>query len=132
MMNKIKSARVHLVKFIFILPLIVMLLAAFRTANHSPLIGIIPSTDTIPSDSANYNLIGITADTVVIHDKNFNKSIIYSGGEEIIVIQNMKTKEIVTMTIRIGTGIKQQMKRNMANYQNLLYPQRLLCLQRRQ
>ena len=35
MMNKLRSARVHLVKFLFILPLLAVLLAAFRGQYHS-------------------------------------------------------------------------------------------------
>ncbi len=37
MMNKIKTARVHLVKFVFVLPLAAVLLFAFRKKDYSPL-----------------------------------------------------------------------------------------------
>jgi len=50
MMNKTKSARVHLLRFLFLLPLLVVVLLAFRNATqrqqHQPLRGLV--TDTIP------------------------------------------------------------------------------------
>ena len=54
MMNKIKSARVNLVKFLFALPLLAFLLLAFR--NQETIVRITsfsPSTDTIPKKSSN-------------------------------------------------------------------------------
>lgn len=50
MMNKTKSARVHLIRFLFLLPLLIVVLLAFRntTQEHrQPLPGIV--TDTIPN-----------------------------------------------------------------------------------
>lgn len=101
MINKMKSARVHLARFILIFPLLLLLLSAFRTVNHAHVnyIGVV--SDTIPPDGQkNDILIGvISADTVTIHDNNFSKNVIYSGGEEIIIVQNLKTKQIITMTM---------------------------------
>lgn len=51
MINKIKSARVHLAKFVLIFPLLLLLLFAFRTVNQSPLNAIGIFTDTIPFDT---------------------------------------------------------------------------------
>lgn len=50
MMNKTKSARVHLIRFLFMLPLLVVVLLAFRNTTQErqqPLAGIV--TDTIPN-----------------------------------------------------------------------------------
>jgi hypothetical protein len=50
MMNKTKSARVHLIRFLFMLPLLVVVLLAFRNTTQvrqQPLAGIV--TDTIPN-----------------------------------------------------------------------------------
>lgn len=49
MMNKTKSARVHLIRFLFLLPVLVVLLLAFRNATqtrHQPVRGTV--TDTLP------------------------------------------------------------------------------------
>ena len=109
MMNKIKSARVHLVKFVFILPLVIVLLLAFRTVNQSPFDPFLIKGDTIPANAGDDNLIGVTSDSMsiitiqadtVIINKKFDKNVIYTGGEEIVVIQNLKTKEIITMTMK--------------------------------
>ncbi|HUQ65387.1 MAG TPA: M56 family metallopeptidase [Flavitalea sp.] len=97
MMNKHKSARVHIVKFIIIFPLIAILLLGFRTVNNTPLIGILTSNDTIPDD----NLIGVlSADTTTVYNKDLTKSIIHTGGEELIIIFNKNTKETVAMTMQ--------------------------------
>jgi hypothetical protein len=51
MMNKAKSARVHLIRFLFLLPLLIVVLLAFRNstqANRQPLRT--PITDTIPTN----------------------------------------------------------------------------------
>ena len=100
MMNKIKSARVHLVKFIFILPLAAFMLLAFRTVQPAPLIGMISSpVDTVPeNDSMEIGII--SADTVVVQGKNFKKDLIYTGGQEVIIIHNNKTKEVIAMTMK--------------------------------
>ena len=100
MMNKIKSAHVHLVKFVFILPLVAFMLLAFRTVQQAPLMGMISSPlDTVPeSDSLEIGII--SADTVVVHGKNFKKDLIYTGGQEVIIIHNNKTKEVIAMTMK--------------------------------
>ena len=102
MMNKIKSARVHLVKFVFILPFVIMMLFAFRTVNPSPLIGVFNTADTILPDTTKDSLqIGIlTADTIIVTNNNFSKNIIYTGGEQLIVIYNNKSKEPMIMTMK--------------------------------
>ena len=102
MMNKIKSARVHLVKFVFILPFVVMMLFAFRTVNPSPLIGVFNTADTIQPDTAKDSLqLGvITADTIIAASNNFSKSIIYTGGEQLVVIYNNKSKAPMIMTMK--------------------------------
>ena len=102
MMNKIKSARVHLVKFVFILPFVIMMLLAFRTVNPSPLIGIFTAADTIQPDTANDSLqIGVLiADTIIVTNNDFSKNIIYTGGEQLVVIYNNKSKESLVMTMK--------------------------------
>jgi hypothetical protein len=52
MMNKIRSARLHLVKFLFILPLLAVLLVAFRKTNATVEKGKIGIKDTIPGNEA--------------------------------------------------------------------------------
>ncbi|NII25011.1 TonB-dependent receptor plug domain-containing protein [Pseudoflavitalea sp. X16] len=46
MMNKMRSAKIHLIKFLFVLPLVTILLLAFRNAaiNHKALAAIMPAT----------------------------------------------------------------------------------------
>jgi len=102
MMNKIKSARVHLVKFVFILPFVIMMLFAFRTVNPSPLIGVFNTADTIQPDTTKDSLqIGIlSADTIIVTNNHLSKNIIYTGGEQLIVIYNNKTKEPIIMTMK--------------------------------
>jgi beta-lactamase regulating signal transducer with metallopeptidase domain len=73
MINKIKSARVHLSKFVLIFPLLLLLLFAFRTVNHSPVYTIGVFTDTIPSDSAKNNLLITTRDSLFIGVKEDSK-----------------------------------------------------------
>jgi beta-lactamase regulating signal transducer with metallopeptidase domain len=67
MINKIKSARAHLAKFILIFPLLLLLLFAFRTVQHSPLnaIGVF-TADTVAPDSAK--------ETTVITMKDWKKN----------------------------------------------------------
>jgi len=71
MINKIKSARVHLAKFVLIFPLLLLLLFAFRTVNQSPLNAIGIFTDTIPPDTANDSLlIGVSSDSSMVSVNN--------------------------------------------------------------
>lgn len=96
MMNRLKSARVHLVKFVFVLPLAAIMLVAFRNRNnegwnnHKQL-----KNDTIPNHEfvlPNEMLSGITMDDWnVITLKEFYKrnssvkEIAWSNEDELIV-----------------------------------------------
>ena len=77
MINKIKSARVHLSKFILIFPLMLLLLFAFRTVNRSPIHAFNIISDTIPADSTKDSIfIGVIDDTLIGEikpSKNYKK-----------------------------------------------------------
>src|SRR6185295_10628003 len=79
------------------------------------------TADTIPADSTKDSLlIGVvTDDNVTITDRNFSKNIIHSGGEELIIIQNLKTKEIISMTMREW---RQNLRANERKYGKLPKP----------
>ncbi len=86
MMNKIKSARVHLLRFLFILPLLAVILVSFRQGktkqeNPSPAPVMQPVNDTIP-------------DVTTPNDKGFIINVKDKNGECLLVIKDKKGKEV--------------------------------------
>lgn len=67
MMNKMRSAKVHLVKFLFVLPLVTVLLLAFRTAAiKEELPGVTALPQVIPDQPAKYQMVTSVVDTVLV------------------------------------------------------------------
>ncbi len=88
MMNKIKSARVHLLRFLFILPLLAVILVSFRQGKgtqenpaQTPLPVFQPVNDTIP-------------DITTPNEKGFIINVKDKNGECLLVIKDRKGKEV--------------------------------------
>src|SRR6202007_436699 len=112
MMNKMKSARVHLIRFLFVLPLIAVLLVAFRNNNdklrqrreshqeavlkEQPVNALF--SDTVPGKD-NYII------EVIVREKK--------GSPTIVVVKDKKSKtEIKRMTL-------EEWDKNKKNYEKL-------------
>jgi len=97
MMNKIRSARVHLVKFLFIIPLVLVLLLAFRSQQQS---------DTIPST------VDLSIDTIPTKYKALPKEfedihIISKSKEKVINGKKVTVSEPETVIITLKDGKKE-------------------------
>jgi len=107
MMNKSKSAKLNLVRFLFILPLIIVLLVAFRTiknkipqtkSKESTCERIIAATDTIPKSSSSREHVTKSSPASANAEKfeiNDNKAIIHlkDGRSEEYDLTDMAQKE---------------------------------------
>jgi beta-lactamase regulating signal transducer with metallopeptidase domain len=110
MMNKIKSARVHTVKFLFTLPMLVIVLLAFRKETK---------TDPVATQIQRPELVSQVKDTVPPQDEkaiperptekksqaepeNKNGYTIYrinTDGEQIVLIRGKEKKSLLAMTL---------------------------------
>ncbi|ULQ56839.1 hypothetical protein KJS94_01340 [Flavihumibacter rivuli] len=89
MMNKIKSARVHLVKFSFALPVAAVLLLAFRDQQDDSQgrgLSQALATDTLPSHSW-------------VNEKGFRLSVADNQGECIVIIKDTQGKLVKAMEL---------------------------------
>ncbi|HZK62597.1 MAG TPA: hypothetical protein VFC34_00550, partial [Puia sp.] len=108
MMNKMKSATRHLARFLFALPLISIMLLAFRNESkhvrqRNPEIISMPviHIDTIPEKSREYQNVAGFLDTSGVQKPNKNNyilSIADNRGESVVIIKDSKQKIIKALT----------------------------------
>jgi beta-lactamase regulating signal transducer with metallopeptidase domain len=109
MMNRLKTARVHLVRFLFILPLLAIILVSFRkqirdTITNSMNKGIVTGstndfTDTVP-------------DVKELNDKGYYIDIKEKAGHRIVVVKDKAGKEVERVLLT-------KWKENSEKYENL-------------
>ncbi|MFI5124499.1 MAG: M56 family metallopeptidase [Chitinophagales bacterium] len=109
MMNKMKSATRHLTRFLFALPLLSVVLLAFRNDSkqvreRNPEIISMPliHTDTIPGKNRVYENVVFFPDTSAVQKPNKNNyilSIADNSGEAVVIIKDNKQKIIKALTI---------------------------------
>jgi hypothetical protein len=108
MMNKMKSAQAHLFKFLFILPLLALLLVAFRNEKNlrqdnkqgTPGINYLHPTDTIPGSGweeftdpgKDYPIDLVTTRGYFVHIKT-------EKGERIVVVEDKRNKIIESVSL---------------------------------
>src|SRR4030095_8840243 len=94
MMNKMRSARVHLVKFMFVIPLVLVLLLAFRSQQQKDTIPDVVdlSKDTIPSK---YKALPKEFEDIHVTSKSKIKVI---NGKDVLVME----PETVIITLKDG------------------------------
>lgn len=95
MINKLKSAKVHLTKFLFALPLLAVMLLAFRSPHdtaRSPVV--IAEADTLPTpeypDVVEENVVPDQMEKY--NSKGYNLSVISTKGEDYVVIKSRDDK----------------------------------------
>jgi hypothetical protein len=86
MMNKMKSARAHLLKFLFILPLLAVMLLAFRNEKKKQL----PETPSAHEQSDRIDSIPGTP----VNNKGYFVDIIGKGNNCIVVVKDRNNKEV--------------------------------------
>lgn len=97
MMNKMKSARAHLIKFLFIVPLVVVLLLAFRNKDTAK------QQQQVPAEYKELKNILLPADTVPpapINRKGYYIDVIGNGGNCVIVVKDRNRKEVERLTMK--------------------------------
>ena len=114
MMNKLRSAKIHLVKFLFVLPLLTIILLAFRNKQEkqkpdaemlSPVFVLAeeglsdtPLVDTIPS-SPKSPVKPEPPHVVRPNSKGFNITVADNNGECIVIIRNKQNKIVKALSL---------------------------------
>jgi hypothetical protein len=91
MMNKIKTAKVHLLRFLFILPLLAVILVSFRQSNRKsntiPAEGLVVSVcDTVPTKTAN--------------EKGYFIEVKGAGTSSKVIVQDKVGKTVETVSLK--------------------------------
>ena len=136
MMNKMKSARLHLTKFLFVLPLLAVLLLAFRNSNDRneslvPASGTVlqgakmpagtdpfltNDADTLPAPAPPPAMI---ARPIKVNKKGYITSIADNQGECVVLVKDRSSKIIKAMTL---TEWNKNKKANEEQYGEILPP----------
>ena len=100
MMNRLKSARVHLVKFLFVLPLLAILLVAFRqNENWYQDITITDNRDELDKSDTSKKPVKQDVEIRIVHMKEFYnmnpsvKEVAWSADEEIVIYRKDGKRE---------------------------------------
>ncbi|MFI5193740.1 MAG: M56 family metallopeptidase [Chitinophagales bacterium] len=126
MMNKMKSASLHLTRFLFALPLLSIVLLSFRNESIRITEGkraTIPvpaiRMDTIPAKATDTVSLRLIADSSATrkHNKNgYLLSVADNAGECIVIVKDNNQRIIKALTLRTGTRIRSEMKKGMAAF----------------
>jgi hypothetical protein len=118
MMNKMKSATRHLTRFLFALPLLSVVLLAFRNdgkqlRQRNPEIISMPviHIDTIPEKPRTYQNVAFFPDTAWLQKPNKNNYIISiadNSGEAVVIIKDDKRKIVTALTVTDWNADKAQ------------------------
>ncbi|MGC4036450.1 MAG: M56 family metallopeptidase [Chitinophagaceae bacterium] len=97
MMNKMKSAKLHLVKFLFVLPLIAVLLLAFRSRATKE--QELKEMQSIPAIVIQPGSVKGIVDTLPVNSKGYFIDVIDKKGNCTVVIKNKNEKELKRMLL---------------------------------
>jgi BlaR1 peptidase M56 len=107
MMNKMKSARLHLTKFLFVLPLLAVLLLAFRNQSNNnirkELLFKVAVTDTIPAPP--HPVLPPAAD---YNEKGYRVTVADNTGETVVLVKDRTNKIIKAMTLEEWNNNKEK------------------------
>ena len=107
MMNKMKSARLHLTKFLFALPLLAVLLLAFRNQSKNNiekgLLFKVAATDTIPAPPH-----PVLAPAMEYNEKGYRVTVVENDGERIVLVKDKANKIVKAITLEEWNNDKEK------------------------